>query len=166
MTRAASGEPAHWLAGRPILGSEPIPVLRRDGIGRTQQSKVGFTQMSNNGLVVVIGLVSFAAGLVAAVRFGPPVPATSTGSVVFWCSRLLAAAALGSLALNAYSIIESQSGNNSTTDSIELANGLILALYDTGVLAGLAAGLAVLGPWLIARGEGLDELEVEATVEG
>jgi hypothetical protein len=97
---------------------------------------------------------------------GPAVPATRTGSVVFWCSRLLAAAALGSLALNAYSIIESQSGNNSTTDSIELANGLILALYDTGVLAGLAAGLAVLGPWLIARAEGLDELEAEATVEG
>jgi hypothetical protein len=142
-------------------------VLRRDGIGARRNSRRwGFTEVSDNGLVVVIGLLSFAAGLAAAVRLGPPVRATRTGSVVFWCSRLLAAAALSSLALNAYSIIESQSGNNSTTDSIELANGLILALYDTGVLAGLAAGLAVLGPWLIARDEGLDELEVEATVEG
>lgn len=72
-------------------------------------------------------------------------------SLVFWTSRLIAGAAAASLALNVYSIIKRQSFKENSLSSVELADGLSLALYDVGVLAGLATGLALLGPWLITR---------------
>lgn len=106
--------------------------------------------MSDTAVVLFIGLVGFAAGFYAAVRFFPfPAPARSA-ELVAWVSRLVAAAALSAFALDIYAAVKFQSGDDAPTDPVSLADGLVRALFDAGVLFALAVGLAVVGGLLLA----------------
>lgn len=108
-------------------------------------------RVSGTGIVVLIALVGFAAGVAGAARVAPAPAAGAPGALVQWVSRLVAGAALATFALDIYALVKRQSGNDLPTDPVELADGLTRALYDGGVLFSLAAGLAVLGSLLRAK---------------
>ncbi|MEX2195251.1 MAG: hypothetical protein WD844_08180 [Thermoleophilaceae bacterium] len=115
--------------------------------------------MSETGLVVVIAVLALAAGLGAAIRVFPASPATSSGAVVFWVSRITAAAAAAVLALDLYTTIKHQTLDEADTFGgdvapLTLARDLSAAFFEAAVLASLAAGLALLGAWLLRREEG------------
>lgn len=64
----------------------------------------------------------------------------------------MAGAALATIALDLYSVIKGQSGDDLPTDPVALADGLTRTLYDGGVLFSLAVGLVVMGA-LMRRAE-------------
>jgi hypothetical protein len=110
--------------------------------------------MSETGLVIVIAVLAFAAGLAAAIRTFPPVPSTRSGGVVFWVSRLTAAAALATLAVDVYTMVKRQTseaadGLGGDVAAVSLAQDLAGALYDAGVLASFAAVVTLIGVWLL-----------------
>ena len=109
--------------------------------------------MSGNGVVVLIGLVAFAAGLAGAIRVEPAPARGRAGALVQWVSRLVAGGALATFALDIYAVVKRQSEEDLPTDAVELADGLTRVLYDAGVLFSLAVGLAVVGSRLLADRE-------------
>ena len=108
--------------------------------------------MSGTGIVVLIAVLGFAGGVVGAARVEPVPAAGTAGALIQWVSRLVAGAALATFALDIYAVVKRQSEDDLPTAPVELADGLTRALYDGGVLFSLAAGLAVVGSLLRAKG--------------
>ena len=110
--------------------------------------------MSETGLVIVIAGLAFGAGLAAAIKTFPDVPKARAGDLVFWVSRLTAAAAVAIIALDVYIVIENQTSEaadalGGDVTPLTLARDLAGALFDGGVLAALAARVALLGAALL-----------------
>ena len=115
--------------------------------------------MSETGLVIVIAGLAFGAGLAAAIRTFPAVPPARAGELVFWVSRLTAAAAVAVLALDVYTVVKRQTSDSADAlggdlAALSLARDLAAALFDGGVLASLAAGVALIGAWLLRPEDG------------
>ncbi len=109
--------------------------------------------MSGSGIVVLLAVLGFAGGVAGAVRLEPPPAAGPAGRLVQWVSRLVAGAAVATLALDIYAVVKRQSDDELASDPVELADGLTRALYDGGVLFTLAVGLAVVGSLMRAKAE-------------
>lgn len=107
--------------------------------------------MSDNDLVLIIVLVAFLAGLLGGVKLLPDLATGWAGVLMLWVSRLVAAAGVATLAMNVYSTVKRQSGEDEPSDPIVLASSLAEVLFDAGVLFSLAVGLAVIGPLLVDR---------------
>ena len=102
----------------------------------------------------MIAVLAFAAGFAAAIRIFPASPATPSGAGVFWVSRLTAAAAVAVLALDIYTTLKRQTSDEADAllgdlAALSLARDLGVALFEGAVLASLAAGVAVVGAWLL-----------------
>jgi hypothetical protein len=115
--------------------------------------------MSDIGLVLVIAALALGAGLGAAIKTFPAVPEARAGDLVFWVSRLVAAAAVAIIALDLYTVVKHQTSDaaDALGDEVAaqtLAQDLTATLFDGGVLAALAAGLALMGAWLLRPDEG------------
>jgi hypothetical protein len=99
-------------------------------------------------------VLAFGAGLAAAIRILPASPLTPSGAAVFWVSRLTAAAAVAVLALDIYTAVKRQTSDEADAlggdlAALSLARDLGGALFEGGVLASLAAGVALVGAWLL-----------------
>ena len=95
-------------------------------------------------------MLALGAGLGAAIRTFPAAPSTPSGAVVFWVSRLTAAAAAAVLALDIYAAVKHQTADEADAlggdvAALTLARDLSAALFETVVLASLAAGVALMG---------------------
>lgn len=117
------------------------------------------TLMSDTLVVLLIGGIAFAIGLLVALRFFPLPAPGATGDLVAWVARLVAGGAFGASALDIYSVAKRQSEQNLATDPVELADGLAQAISDLGVLFALAVGLAVVGTLLVAGDRSATEAE-------
>lgn len=110
--------------------------------------------LSANGVVILIAGSSFIAGFTLALRIGPPAPPTAEGSLIFFTSRLVAAAGVAAATLGIYSSVKTQSLSEELLGRpavSRLAEQLAVALSDAGVLLGLACALALLGARLPGR---------------
>ena len=95
-------------------------------------------------------MLALGAGLGAALRTFPAAPSTTSGDVVFWISRLTAAAAAAVLALDLYAAVKHQTADEvdalgGDVAALTLARDLGAALFEAVVLASLAAGVAHIG---------------------
>lgn len=115
--------------------------------------------MSETGLVLVIAALALGAGLAGAIKIFPAVPTARAGDLVFWVSRLTAAAAVAIIALDVYTAVKHQTSDSADAlggevAGLTLARDLAAALFDGGVLASLAAVLALMGAWLSRQEDG------------
>ena len=115
--------------------------------------------MSETGLVIVIAALAFGAGLGAAIRSFPAVPSARGGDLVFWVSRLTAAAAVAVFAVDVYALVNRQTSDSADAlggdvTALTLAQDIAGALFDAGVLASLAAGVALIGARLLRAEHG------------
>lgn len=99
-------------------------------------------------------MLALGAGLGAAIRTFPAAPSTPSGAVVFWISRLTAAAAAAVLALDIYAAVKHQTADEvdalgGDVAALTLARDLGAALFEALVLASLAAGVALMGARLL-----------------
>lgn len=111
--------------------------------------------LSANGVVILIAGLAFAGGFTVALRVGPPAPPTAEGSLVFFTSRLVAAAGVAAGALQIYAGIKTQSLSEDILGhpvGYRLAEQLGAALADAGILLALACALGLLGLRLPDRG--------------
>ncbi len=103
---------------------------------------------SPTGTVILLGGFAFAAGFTVALRVGPAAPLTAEGSLIYFTSRLVAAAGIAAGTLGIYASVKTQSLTEDLFGHpmpFRLAEQLALALSDAGVLLALACALALLG---------------------
>ena len=110
--------------------------------------------MSQIGVVILIAGGAFAAGFTLALWLAPAAPPTPAGTLAFFASRLLTAAATMLLALDIYAAIRRQTLADKLlgeTFPADFSERLASALTGGGVLLLLAAVVAVLGARLPAK---------------
>jgi hypothetical protein len=110
--------------------------------------------ISATGVVILIAGSALVAGFTVALRVGPPAPPTAEGSLIFFTSRLVAAAGVAAGALDIYSSIKTQSLSEEILGhpvAVRLSEQLGGAMADSGVLLGLACALGLLGARLPDR---------------